>query len=599
MARFLAVDWDRSEVRFLYGTFSGDRLVLLKSGAAPIISDSEKEPTGMLPEDEPEEEPASEGAPHDLSGGLPENIPDEEDEGASPGEAEEPRAKKRKLFSKPSPAKDDASIKRGLVLKRLLREHGVPAGPVILCLPRDHADLLNLTLPKLAESELPDIVKNQVLRDSTAYIEGHPLDFIPLGDAATKNATRKIFSASISRIELRNLRTFCAAAGRRAAKIELRLTTLAEFVRSGRITAEEPVLLVQEGRDEVNFALFREGMPTYFRAVQFDSELPPADRRQRLVTEIIRTGQIAADEEPVSSVLLFGQEGEYADLVEDLNAREVQVEVLDPFSLTGIETRPGVTGNAARFAPLLGALLAERGKKARPILDFLHPRQKPKPPNYALPFFVFLLLLGAAFPYLWHRNKKDLLHRNAEVAQLARNLSSLQGEYNMLRPQYSVLDSTVAWERYGVTLLDELRDILLRLPPAPDLLISRMAYNGFDPQYNCPVFIISAKITAPQVYRRFYRNMTSDNAYGINSRGAVQVPTVTDDETKRSTEYNFTAVIFCRRRAPQDYLRTLPDNLRAISHEKPEFYDQRTGAPTPNGQDRSPASQTEEEETRP
>ena len=217
MARFLAVDWDRSEVRFLYGTFSGDRLVFLKSGAAPIIFESEKEPTDMLRKTSPKRKAASEGARAILSDGLPENIHDEEDEGASPGEAEEPRAKKRKLFSKPSPTKDDASIKRGLVLKRLLREHGVPAGPVILCLPRDHADLLNLTLPKLAESELPDIVKNQVLRDSTAYIEGHPLASSHSG-AATKNATRKIFSASISRIGTAESPHICAAAGRRAAK---------------------------------------------------------------------------------------------------------------------------------------------------------------------------------------------------------------------------------------------------------------------------------------------------------------------------------------------------------------------------------------------
>ena len=71
----------------------------------------------------------------------------------------------------------------GLVLKRL-REHGVPAGPVILCLPRDHADLLNLTLPKLAESELPDIVKIRFF--ATRPPISKDTRSTSTGDAATK-----------------------------------------------------------------------------------------------------------------------------------------------------------------------------------------------------------------------------------------------------------------------------------------------------------------------------------------------------------------------------------------------------------------------------
>ncbi|MBR6481348.1 MAG: hypothetical protein IKT12_06560, partial [Thermoguttaceae bacterium] len=75
--------------------------------------------------------------------------------------------------------------------------------------------------------------------------------------------------------------------------------------------------------------------------------------------------------------------------------------------------------------------------------DFLHPRQMPKPPNYTLPFVLFLLILAGVFAYLWHWNKKDLLRRNGEVAQLAQTLSGLQAEYGQLQPQYAVLDSAL------------------------------------------------------------------------------------------------------------------------------------------------------------
>ncbi len=576
MARFLAVDWDQSEVRYLYGTYAGEQLILLKSGAAPLLS-AEEASSGGDDGAEPDEEESETDGEAELSEGEPQPSP------------------RKGRRGKPAPGKDAASIHRGEVLKQLLRRGSVPSAPLLLCLPRDRSELLNLILPRLAESELPDIVKNQVLRDGTAYIEGHPLDFIPLADEGEDTAG-KVFSASISRIELRNLRAFCSAAGRKASRIELRLTALAEFVRAGRLNAEGEYLLVQEGTDEINLALFRDRVPAYFRTVQVDPSLPDSDRKRRLASEIVRTGQIAAGEEPVTSVFLFGAPESYARLAEDLEKSGIHAETADPFTLAGITAKPEVTGDPALYAPLVGALLAEREKNSRPVLDFLHPRQKPKPPNHALPFVLLLVLLAAAFAYLWHWNKKDLLRRTNETAQLAQELGSLQEEYGRLQPQYSILDGTLAWDRAGVNVLDTLRDILLRIPPAPDMLISRMAYNQYDPMYNSPVFILSAKITEPQVYSRFLREMTSDNAYRVNSRGPVQIPSATDDETQRLTEYNFTAVILCSRRAPGAYLGRLPGDLRAVSNQKPEFYDQQTGRIPPSAPASAEGAASEEEE---
>lgn len=549
MARFLAVDWDHSEVRYLYGTYAGDQLILLKSGSASLAEPEKAEPAD--------------------GGGEPQ---EEEPDGAETAELQE-TPKSRRGAEQPA-GKDAASIRRGRILKELLRRDSVPAAPMLIALPRDRAELLNLSLPRLAESELPDIVKNQVLRDGTAYIEGHPLDFIPLA-AEGEGGTGKVFSASISRIELRNLRAFSAAAGRKPASIGLRLTAPAEFVRSGRLTRDGEYLLVQEGSDELNFAVFRDREPVYFRTVQIDPSLSDAQRAVRLAAEIVRTVQIAAGEEPITRVLIFGAEGEYAALADALEKENLTLETADPFILPGITAKPGVTARAALLAPLVGSLLARREKKTRPILDFLHPRQMPKPPNYALPFVLFLLILAGVFAYLWHWNKKDLLRLNNEAAQLAQTLSGVQAEYGQLQPQYAILDSALGWDRTGVNVLDTLRDILLRLPPAPDMLISRMAYNQFDPMYNSPVFILSAKITEPQVYDRFLRDMTSDNAYRVNSNGPVQTPSATDDETQRLSEYNFTAVILCTRRAPRDYLGRLPADLREVSNQRPEFYGQR------------------------
>ena len=162
--------------------------------------------------------------------------------------------------------------------------------------------------------------------------------------------------------------------------------------------------------------------------MQVDAALPDTQRAARLAAEIVRTAQIAAGEEPITQVLIFGAEGEYAALAETLERENLALETADPLTLPGIAAKPEVTTRAALLAPLAGALLARREKKSRPILDFLHPRQMPKPPNYTLPFVLFLLILAGVFAYLWHWNKKDLLRRNGEVAQLAQTLSGLQTE---------------------------------------------------------------------------------------------------------------------------------------------------------------------------
>lgn len=589
MARFLAVDWDHSEVRFLYGISTGSQILIQKAGAESIENsvsapaedvpstqesdsdggeDPSPEPAGVSTEESENSEPAAEPA-----------EPDSDDDGEPV--SEETKPKKGKQVS----AKDREYIARGQALKRLLRKNGVPGSPMILCLPRDRAELLNLNLPRLSESELPDIVKNQVLRDSTVYLEGHPLDFIPLG-GEPKSPTQKLLSASITRIELKHLRTFSSAAGRKAARIELRLTALAEFFRAGKIETQEPVLLFQEGDDEISFALFEQGIPIYFRAIQNVPSLSETERRNRFKTEILRTLQVGSGKSPVSSVILLGVDGEYDELTAELEEGGVTAETLNPFLFSGISAKAEIPpARVSRFAPLLGALLAERGKKERPILDFLHPRQKPKPPNFTLYFLMALVLIAAVLAGLWRWNVKDLARKTDEVARLGQELNKIQGEYNQLQPQFTILSSTQRWTQYGVTVLDELRDIFLRLPPVPDMLVSRMAFNGFDPQYGGPVFIISAKINQPGVYMQFYQKMTADGAFAVKSNGVVQTPSVSDDKSKKPTaEYGFTAVILCRRRNPDAYIRNLPKELRDISEDKPEFYDQQRGAGQPQNQ---------------
>ncbi len=602
MARILAVDWDSLEIRFLLGNVVRDRVTILKAGSAPIRDagatlavreeGGEKSPEGEGEEANGERQavastesegdstnpPESKGEVE--TGSMPDsvtsNLPDEESEDSEAGKGGKHSGKRT--------AKDQKSFELGRRIRRVLHENGVRGGRLIFVLSRDHVEILNLVVPKMPENDLPDIVKNQVLRDSTTFNEGFPLDFLPL-KSGEQFEGQKILSASISRIDLRHLKTTGSALGGKMSRLELRLTALSEFVRAGLIEISDPTLLVQEASDEISFALFDHGEPAYLRSVRIQSELSDSDRTERLKKEITRTLMIGSEGEPVQKVLLFGGPDDYGRLTEDLTAQGIDVQKVDPFRLPGV----GVTArtlpeNPGRFAPLVGGLLAEI-PKGKPVLDLLHPRQKPKPPNYSLYFILFFIALGVGLGFLWRWNKKDLAAKLAELQSLQSKAAALQAEYQSLNPQFTILNNASRWNQFGVNVLDELRDITERIPTAPELAVSRLAYDGLDARFGMPVFIINAKISDPTVYQKFYNALTSDGSHGVNSRGVQRSATISDQEkSKASYDYTFTAVILCRPRPAADYLKALPAEEREISGNKPEFYDlQMDALSSPNG----------------
>ena len=67
-------------------------------------------------------------------------------------------------------------------------------------------------------------------------------------------------------------------------------------------------------------------------------------------------------------------------------------------------------------------------------------------------------------------------------------------ELNSKRPLFMTLSSANSWQNLqGVNVLDEMRDILIRLPESPDFIVERLAYTGN--LNGRPTFVIRAKIT--------------------------------------------------------------------------------------------------------
>lgn len=548
MARLLAVDWDQEEVRFLLGDLNRETLSILKWGALPFSDDR--------PESE-SEDPSQMGEINSIS---PQNDP-------------------------------------GPVLKQLLRENQIGSVSLLLALQRGDIEIQFSDLPNMPESELPDLVKNQVLRDSTTYIEGQPLDFLPLQSGDSVEGLQ-IMSVSITRIRMKELRSTLAIAGRRAKKLELRGTAIAEFARTKRICPimdeetghENPFLLVQEGPDEVNLLLWDQGKIASlrsFKTTEFESESGTNDQRlDRLYSELIRSITIYSVDRslPIERVVLFGESrsssihteegGEGEDpssetpfekfkkaLEKKLLDQGIRLEIVHPFLLEGINVRGDLPDRPERFAPLIGMILAERPKD-RPLIDLLHPHEKPKPPNYFLCFFAFFFFLACFLVYSWNVNKQELERQKREISQLEKQRNSLALQIQSIRPLHQILSGGWNWEnRSGVIVLDELRDITLRIPHAPDLIITRLAYNG--DLKGKPVFIISGKIRSLEIYQQFYQGLTADRSHGIVSAGPQPLK-------EGGFSHEFSAQIFCFRRPYPAYYAKLPPEIQKISNQPPQ-----------------------------
>ncbi len=620
MARILAIDWDGVEARFALGTVLKDRLTVPSVGSALIesapesvagaaselvASDSIDDENGdgetrIVESDEIGEVDAGDADAEVVETVEKSSVPktpvvyddeEDEDEKETDGVVVSTVKKSKRESFKTSPL--------ALTLKSLLREKKVGSAIVYYTVERGDVDVMHMTIPQTADSETPELVFNQALRDSLTFNETQPLDYAPLGlVGAKKTGVRRVAAVSIARDKLRRIREILSGAYRAPSKIELRETALLELLRADfcGLQYDDPVLLIQELCDEVNLVLCAEKSLLFFRSFKLQADSMPEYRANRIKDEVVRTLVVGIDDLPendeVNHAVFFtgeqkpraagvydseiaevGDEEEFAPepckttatlLARALDEAGVNLDFINPFMLPGVKLKAEEPENPGRYASLLGVLLADRPQN-KPIVDLLHPHEKPKPPNYGLLFAVYFLLVAIGFGAFWYWNKSDLKRLEAENVALEKERDEVAQQLNSKRPLYSTLSSAYSWQNVqGAIVLDELRDIATRLPSPPDLIVTRLSYVGNN--NGRATFIINAKITSLDVYKLFQRRMAGDRSHQIQSNGPQ------NNVGGGGYKYTFTANIFCHRRPAQTFLSILPAQIREISANRPEYF---------------------------
>ncbi|MDR0871625.1 MAG: hypothetical protein LBN39_12620 [Planctomycetaceae bacterium] len=428
MTRFLAVDWDESELRYLSADVQKGTLNVYKAGTAPL------------------EVPVSEEETAPAAGAVPKLPP---------------------LFA---------------ALRTLIKEERLDVNAVLLTLDRNKTEILEQTLPPCSEPEIPVLLKNQALRELPHFAEHDPLDFIVLTTA--ENGERKVLAAGIQLVFRQELVRSFRSLGKAVQGITYRPAAAVELFRYTQFVSDEPeyVLLVNVVRTDVEIITLNGRQIHSVRSFRLPEQSGLTETATVLADEIERTAVIGIEGDETSAiqkVFLFGTEEEWTQLTAVLAEKQLNAAVIEPFAVPGITTSKllKLPENQGRFAPLLGVLLS-RQSAGLPLqtLDLLHPKEPPKPRNYVRPILLAAVLLAIAGYGVYHWNTEVIKGLEAELASVKEEHGKTAAGLQTAAPAYQVLSQVRNWEIMNVPWLDELSELSQVFPREQDLVITRMSF---------------------------------------------------------------------------------------------------------------------------
>lgn len=419
MARFLAVDWDEREVRYLLGNIQRGKLKIVDSAAAPVTVIHDEEAGTSTP---------------DIAGSL----------------------------------------------REMLTAHRVGRCPTLIALDRRSVEIMHFELPPATDAELPEFVQLQAMRDSTTVEERTPVDFITT-DENIQGENRRALVVALPEDRLKRIREIASKAGVKPYRMPLRSFSTVRLFSQCADRTDEACLLANLVGDELDLSVLVRGKPVFARTIRLPMETDDKGLADRIISEVTRTLAVVGQEQTVAGqtierLFLFAGPDEHVELTEKLGAETpLTVTRIEPFAMVDVDPT-AVPTHSGRFAALAGMLLDEAGGMAHPV-DLLHPRRKPKPRSLWKPVAAVVLLvvlLGAGHYWLKQRELQGLQEQFKEV-QARQN--DVYKQYTSALPRRTTVARLTQWDQQGAICLDELRDMSRRLPSGRNLLLTRIAFT--------------------------------------------------------------------------------------------------------------------------
>jgi Tfp pilus assembly PilM family ATPase len=529
MAHLLAIDWDRTEIRYLLVNRTG------RSGAPRLVR------AARVPRVEsPAEASAAE---------IPESLqPDE-------------------------PTLDENEILAQTIQSALADQK--PAQTVLVGIDRQSIDMFYCQVPPASEDELPMLAENIAMRESSVASKGATLDFLSVSDDPTKPF--ELMVAILPEKEKTAIELICESARLKPKRFLLRPVSTAGLFARIAPPSENPALLINQIGNQIDLSLLIGKRIVFSRTAQLSDTTETDAIVRQMVVEINRTRALATKHSEkagaIEAIYLFGSPIEHEALVNSITDElEIDVVLVDPFDSFQVdETKTVLPESTGRFTALAGMILEEidsqkkqkKGEPEIPSIDFLNPRKTPTPPNrrrlYSIIGVALACLIGFGLFDTWEK-VSVLEHDNRKLSV---EYSKIKKQLTSAKKQKSTLGTINAWRAAEIIWLDELRDLALRLPNRENMVIKKLSLTpgrggsggavGYSGLVSDPAVVVAME------------SELRDKYHTIRSKRVQENKSAKDDADQNNFPWQFESTLTIARR-PRDQF---------ISHLSPEELQER------------------------
>jgi Tfp pilus assembly PilM family ATPase len=352
----------------------------------------------------------------------------------------------------------------GRALRDRLKDAGIAAAPVLICIGRDRVIFKDIRHPPVSAADEPGLVRLQAIKELNDPPDEVIIDYVSL-DAPGTTGERRALAVILRREMLNTYQTLCKAAGLKLAGICPRPFGAAWSAKNAGAQGTVGVLTVSERWAE--FCVVRGETLLLARALTMS-----AGSQDMLLGEIRRNLAVfagKAGQEPVRALYIADgtAAGNLGERLQDKLA--IPVHALDP--LAGLAAPPARRGIFAGAAGLLQAM-AQHG--SLPI-NFNQPRVARSADDGRRRKLILgaglaaaVLISGLALGY------STLIAKDRELADLVQQKTALDQQLLLMKDDEKRIKAIGDWVAGDVVWLDELYDLSARFPDPNSLRVTQI-----------------------------------------------------------------------------------------------------------------------------
>ncbi|MEE2640183.1 MAG: hypothetical protein VX768_06110 [Planctomycetota bacterium] len=335
---------------------------------------------------------------------------------------------------------------------------------------RGLSELRVINVPVVPDSELPEIVRFQALRQFANCADDAPVDFLTLSETGEE---KKVLAATVPKLIVDNLKTGCQAAGLTVKGVKLRATCTTALSQASGLDHKN-YIIVDPSSNSFNIEVVAYGKLCLTRTIRSAS----GDRGTQISREIRRTLAAANNQIPdyeAKSVVVFGEEKDFDGLrkaIED--DLRYDVEFINPFDhVDGLSSPPE---NVGHYASLVG-LLVDHVSKSTETIDFINPRKKSVDAGSSRTKILSLAAAALLVLGLGGLGYLALAQKTTRINKIKEQIASMQANDNIAQEIIGDVGKIETFENGQAVWLRELANISERFLDPDHAILNSVTFS--------------------------------------------------------------------------------------------------------------------------